>query len=174
MLNPMVMVPDEVLLSRARAGDRAAVVSFANRWWPVIGRFAWSMLGNASQAAAVTREVVGTALQSPRPPETPIGRFMYRLALWLAIIRRRSNPCAAVSGSSILQALDRLHRTERAAFLLRDVEQLSLAETAAVLEASLPQVQAHVHRARLVLTDLLGGLAEAVDLDAGHPVRRTA
>jgi DNA-directed RNA polymerase specialized sigma24 family protein len=173
MSNTMVRVPDEVLLNQARGGDGAAVVSFANRWWPVIGRFAWSMLGNASQAAAVTREVVETALQSPRPPEIPVGRFMYQLALWLAIIRRRSSAFAAVLGTPILQALHRLNRTERAAFLLRDVEQLSLAETAAVLEGSVSQVQAQVHRARLVLTDVLGGLAEAVALDA-DPVRRTA
>jgi DNA-directed RNA polymerase specialized sigma24 family protein len=99
---------------------------------------------------------------------------MYQRALWLAIIRRRSTPCAPDSQSPILQALDRLNRTDRAAFLLRDVEQLSLAETAAVLEGSMSQVQAQVHRARLVLTDALGSLAEAVALDAGHPVRRTA
>jgi DNA-directed RNA polymerase specialized sigma24 family protein len=174
MSNAMVMVPDEVLLNRARAGDGAAVVSFANRWWPVIGRFAWSILGNASQAAAVTREVVGTALQSSRLPEIPLGRFMYRLALWLAIIRRRSSACAGHPQSPILQALDRLNRTERAAFLLRDVEQLSLAETAAVLEGRVSQVQAQVHRARLVLTDVLGGLADAAALDAGHRVHGTA
>ena len=63
---------------------------------------------------------------------------------------------------------------ERAAFLLRDVEQLSLAETAAVLECPVGQVQAQVHRARVTLADLLGDLASSLDLDFGFPARRTA
>jgi DNA-directed RNA polymerase specialized sigma24 family protein len=174
MSNALIMVADEVLLSRARAGDGAAVVSFANRWWPIIGRFAWSMLGNASQAVKVTNEVVGTVLQSPPPIEIPVGRFVYRLALWLAIVRRRSGTYAATVGSPILEGLGRLNCIERAAFLLRDVEQLSLTETAAVLEAPADQVQAHVHRARVVLAHHLGALANAADPDLGYPVRRTA
>jgi DNA-directed RNA polymerase specialized sigma24 family protein len=172
MPKTMIEVADEVLLRRARAGDEAAFVSFADRWWPVIGRFAWSMLGNVSQAIAVTEEVLGTVLKSPQAPDIPVGCFMYRLAIWLAIARRRSNGCAVAPVSPVLQALDRLHRMDRAAFLLRDVEQLPLTETAAILEAPAAEVLAQVHRARVLLTRLLGDLASSLDL--GYPVRRTA
>src|SRR5262249_4341314 len=171
MSNALVLLADEVLLSRARTGDGAAVVNFASRWWPIIGRFAWSMLGNASQAVKVTQEAVGTVLQSAPPLETPVGRLLYRLALWLAIVRCRSGVRAATVGLPVFQALDRLNRIERAAFLLRDVEQLSLSETAAVLEIPVDQVQTHVHRARVLLASLLGDLANAAGLDFEHPFR---
>ena len=173
MSKAMIQVADEVLVRRARAADGAAFVDFAGRWWPLIGRFAWSMLGNASQALAVTEEVIGTVLESPQAPEVPVGRFMYRLAIWLAIARRRSNARAVAPASPVLQALDRLNRMDRAAFLLRDVEQLSIAETAAILESPATEVQAQVHRARVSLAHLLGELASSLDLDFGYPVRRT-
>lgn len=175
MSKTMTDAVDEVLVRRARAGDGAAFEAFARRWWPVIGRFAWSMLGNTPQAIAVTEEVLGTVLESPRTPDIPIGRLMYRLAIWLAIVRRRrSNTRAIAPASPVLQALDRLNRMDRAAFLLRDVEQLSLSETAATLESPAAEVETQVHRARVLLAHLLGDLANSLDLDFGYPVRRTA
>jgi DNA-directed RNA polymerase specialized sigma24 family protein len=170
MSKAMIEVPDEVLVRRARGGDCAAFVSFATRWWPRIGRFAWGMLASASQARAVTEEVVESVLESPEQPDVPVGRFMYRLALWLAIVRRRSNAYAVVPESRVLQALDRLDNMDRAAFLLRDVEELSLEETAATLECPETDVQAQVHRARVLLTHLLEDAARSLDLD----IRRTA
>lgn len=160
MSKTMTDAVDEVLVRRARAGDGAAFETFARRWWPVIARFAWSMLGNAPQAIAVTEEVLGTVLESPRTPDIPIGRLMYRLAIWLAIVRRRSNRRAIAPASPVLQALDRLNRMDRAAFLLRDVEQLSLSETAATLESPAAEVETQVHRARVLLAHLLGDLAK--------------
>ena len=168
MSKPMIEVADEVLVPRARAGDGAAFVSFATRWWPRIGRFAWSMLGNASQARAITEEVVESVVKSPGAPGIPVGRSMYRLALWLAIVRRRANTSAVAPESPVLQALDRLSSKERAAFVLRDVEQLSLAEVAAILESPESDVQGQVHGARVLLTHLLG------DLDLDVSIRRTA
>jgi DNA-directed RNA polymerase specialized sigma24 family protein len=166
MSKVMVEVADEMLVRRARAGDGAAFVTFATRWWPRIGRFAWSMLGNASQARAVTEETVRVALESPQAPDSPVDRFMYRLALWLAIVRRRSNTSAVAPESPVLQALDRLSHMDRAAFLLRDVEQLSLPETTAILESPVAEVQAQVHRSRMLLNHLLGDLADSFDPDS--------
>jgi len=172
MSKAMIEVADEVLVRRARAVDGAAFVTFATRWWPRIGRFAWGMLGSASQARAVTEETIGVVLESSEAPEPPVERFMYRLALWLAVIRRRSNASAVAPESPVLQALDRLTHMDRAAFLLRDVEGLPLPEIAAILESSAAEVQAQVHRSRLLLTRLLGDLAESFDPDSR--IRRTA
>ena len=174
MSRALIESSDEVLARRARAGDGAAVADFARRWWPIIGRFAWSMLGNSSQAIAVTEEVGGSVLQAAPPPDVPIRRFMYRLAIWLAIVRRRAGAVTAAGGSPVLHALDRLTRMERAAFLLRDVEDLPLAETAAILECPPASVLAQAHRARVLLAHMLGDLASSVDLEFGFPVRRTA
>ena len=162
-------VADDVLMRRARGGDRAAFVGFAERWWPAIARFAWCMLGNASQAISVTEEVIGAVLESPQAPEeVPVGCFMYRLAIWLIIVRRRSTRRADPPESAVLQALDRLALIDRAAFLLRDIEQLSLARTAAVLEASEDEVLRCVHRSRIFLTGMLG---DAANLDVGFDAK---
>jgi len=172
MSKAMTQVGDETLVRRARAGDNAAFAAFACRHWPAIGRFAWSMLGNAQQAIAVTEEVIGTVLQGPQEPEMPVARFMYRLALWLAIVRRRANGGTAAASSPVMQALDSLNRAERAAFLLRDVEELSAADAAAILEQPMAEVEAHLHHARLSLTNLLGEVATSIDVP--WRVRRSA
>jgi len=169
MSKPMSEIADEVLLQRARTGDRAAFVTFAARFWPRIGRFVWSMIGNASQASAITEEVVGEVLKSAEPPGVPAARLLYRRALRLALVQRRSN--AAVAESAVFKALNRLSPVDRAAFLLRDVEQLSLREAAAILESTAAEVQGRVHRSRIVLTHLLGELAQSLDREARN--RRT-
>ncbi len=53
------------------------------------------------------------------------------------------------------EAIAALPPDQRAAFLLRDVEELGNAEAAAALELSLPAFKARVHRARLFLRDRL-------------------
>ena len=162
-MSKALMVTDEVLVRRARAGDGAAFVKFATRWWPVVGRVAWSMLGNVAQAVTVTEEAIRIVLESPQEPEPPITCCMYRLVVWLAILRRRSNLCAALAPASpMFDALDRLNSVDRAALLLRDVEQLSVPEVAAVLECEAAEVRARVHRARLLVARSLEAELAAV------------
>jgi hypothetical protein len=158
-------VLDEALLRRARSGDPAAFVEFATRWWPIVSRVAWCMLGSASQAVATTEEVLGVALHSPQPPAAPVPVSMYRLAIWLAIIRRRSSRSASRPQTPVFEALSGLDNQDRTAFVLRDVERLSIAEVAAILESSPAEVLGQAHRARLQLTRALGQAADALDLD---------
>ena len=158
-------VLDEALLRRARSGDAAAIVEFATRWWPIVSRVAWSMLGNTSQAIATTEEVLGVALHSPQPPAAPMRLSMYRLAIWLAIIRRRSSRTDPRPRTPVFEALTSLDNQDRAAFLLRDVERLSTAEAAAILEISPAEVRGQAHRARMQLTRALGQAADALDLE---------
>ena len=51
--------------------------------------------------------------------------------------------------------MERLEPTLRLVFLLRDVEELSIAETAAMLDLSVPAVKSRLLRARLKLRELL-------------------
>ena len=146
---------DEVLLRRARRGESAAFVDFATRWWPAISRVAWSMLGSTTQAVAVTEEVIRTALESAEPPRLPVACSLYRLAIWLAIIRRRSSFGMADRSVQLLAALDELDNLDRAAFLLREVEHVSASEAATILEIPASQLQARIHRARVGLTQAL-------------------
>jgi RNA polymerase sigma-70 factor (ECF subfamily) len=56
--------------------------------------------------------------------------------------------------------IDRLPETYRAAFVLRDLEELETAEVGAVLGLEPGTVRQRVHRARLMLRGYLAGLAE--------------
>src|ERR1043165_4239856 len=159
---------DEVLVRKARSGDPVAFAEFATRWWPVVSRVAWSMLGNASQALATTEEVLGVALHSAQRPAPPVRLSMSRLAIWLAIIRRRSSRRAARPQTSVFEALGGLDNQDRAVFVLRDVEQLSVAEGAAVLEISPAEGRGQAHRARMQLTRTLGETAGDLDADDGE------
>jgi DNA-directed RNA polymerase specialized sigma24 family protein len=164
--------PDELLLRRARSGDPVAVVQFASRFWPMISRVAWSMLGNTPQAIATTEEVLGVALHSSQPPGPPVRLSMYRLAIWLAIIRRRSSRRAPPAQTEIFDALANVDNQDRAAFVLRDVEQLPVSDVAAILEISPAEVQGKAHRATMQLTRVLGPLASASALEMDDRLSR--
>ena len=65
---------------------------------------------------------------------------------------------ALLSGETRAQmdaAIARLPETLRAVFVLRDIEGLSVQETADVLEISVPNVKTRLHRARLLLREML-------------------
>jgi RNA polymerase sigma-70 factor (ECF subfamily) len=64
------------------------------------------------------------------------------------------------AGGAIREVLLRLDPVDRVAFVLREVEQLSTEEVAAVLGISPAQVRHRVHRASLILTGFLGQLFE--------------
>jgi predicted DNA-binding protein (UPF0251 family) len=123
------------------------------------------MLGHTSQAIATTEEVLGVALHSPQPLAGPARLSMYRLAIWLAIIRRRSSARAARPRTPVFDALSDLDSQDRAAFVLRDVEQLSVADAAAILEIAPAEVRSQTHRARMHLTRALGETATAFEIE---------
>ena len=147
---------DELLLQRARSGNRDAFVAFASRWWPIIARVAWSMLGDASHAGRATEEVLGIALLTWQRPELPVRLWMYRLAIWLAIVRGRSGPSATRARTPLFEALGELDTKDRAAFVLCDVEDLPVADASAVLEAPPAEIGRQTHRARMHLARALG------------------
>ena len=144
------MLNDEALVSQARSGDRAAFVQFATRWWPAIARVAWSLLGNTPQALAVTEEVLDTALCSQESFAEPVRFSMYRLAIWLAFARRRSGPRP-----------DGMTSMDRAAVTLRDVEDVPVADAAAILGISAGEIRMRVQRARMALINAREGSASA-------------
>ena len=144
---------DALRVRRARQGDRAAYVEFTTRWWPTVSRLAWGMLGDTPQAISVTGEAFVSVLEGPNEPELPAGRCLYRLAIFLSILRRRAKP--RVAASPLLNALDQLDHLDRAAWLLRDAEELSSVEIAAVLETDDAEVRERTHRARVLLMRFL-------------------
>jgi len=146
---------DARLLESARSGDAAAFVGFATRWWAPVSRISWNMLGNVSEAATVTEEVLLTSLRAPKPVRGQLEISMYRLAIRLSIARRRSDHRAHGSPTRLHQALDGLNVLDRAALVLCDGEGLAPDEAGRVLDASAEETRARVHLARALLTGLL-------------------
>ncbi len=55
----------------------------------------------------------------------------------------------------LVEAIEKLHPTLRTVFILRDVEELSISQTALALDLSIPAVKTRLFRARLQLRELL-------------------
>jgi len=127
-------IEDDLLLGRARRGDRVAFAQMATRWWPPVFRLALNMLANASQASAATEETVFALLESQASSDVPIRTLVYRLALQFSLLRRRWIPPALEPSVPIREALQRLDDLDRAALLLRDVEMLPVEEVASILD----------------------------------------
>jgi RNA polymerase sigma-70 factor, ECF subfamily len=154
--------PDAALAEESRRGDAEAFVKLATRWWAPVYRVAWNMSGSTSFAAEVTEEALLAGLCSAKPwprSAAPLKTFLYRVAMRLSLER---GPTAArlkpwtTPARSIRQALEHLDRLDRAALVLREVEQLSLEEAGEILGASPAEVRVRAHRALLYLTCLLG------------------
>src|SRR5262249_62390021 len=109
------------LLQRAGNGEEAALVEFASRWWPVILRFAWGMLGNPSQAKAVTEEVLCAALDPAGSPLCPCVS-MLRQAVWLSLARRRAPTSPSGRSKPVFREFEGMEGFDRVVLLLRDVE----------------------------------------------------
>jgi DNA-directed RNA polymerase specialized sigma24 family protein len=138
-----------------------ALVRFATRWWVPVYRICWNMLGNTAEAAAVTEETLLRELRSGKPARVPRRMSLYRLATWLALVRRRAGVPPMGRRSTTLQALDHLDDRDRAALVLRDGERLQAEEVATILGTSAADVRARVHRARLVLAGRMSLMSAA-------------
>jgi DNA-directed RNA polymerase specialized sigma24 family protein len=152
MTNERLGDSDWVLAIEAKEGSATALAKIARRWWAPIYRFAWNMSANASFAAEVTERTVLAAIRSGESTSAryPFRVFVYRLALrWTATPQKPvTNPQQGTdSVSAVREALARLSPLERAAVVLREIEQLGTAEVAAILEIPSAEIQMRVHRA---------------------------
>ena len=138
-----------------------SLVQFATRWWVPVYRISWNLLGNTAEAAAVTEETLLRELRSGKPAGVPRRMSLYRLATWLALVRRRAGVPPMGRRSTTHQALDHLDDRDRAALVLRDGERLPVEEVATILNTSAPDVRARVHHARLVLAGRINLIAAA-------------
>lgn len=175
------------LVTRARAGDRAAMERLLASVAPSIKRFAHRMCRHDADA----EDVLQDALLSIA---THLGDFEGRSALpsWAFAItrsacarRRRGKKNEPADGDDALRdrpaedpspsdrveagetralverALDRLPEEHREVLLLRDAEGLSGAEAAAALGVSIDALKSRLHRARSALRDELRPILES-------------
>ena len=179
--------PDEEIVARVRAGERALFEVLMRRHNGRLYRSVRSVIADEAEVEDVMQQAYLRAY-------TGLGAFAGRASFstWLARIgvnealgrlrrRRRLKPLdedpdraeawmgaaptpedtAATREAARLveRAIDRLAAIHRTVIMLRDVEQLSTAEVAAVLEVSEDAVKVRLHRARQALREILAAEA---------------
>jgi len=139
----------------------------ATRYWKSIHRVCWNLLSDRKAAAEVAEATFLSALHDPGilPRGVPPERALYREAVSRSLHRlpavRKTPFDSEGAGGAIRQVLLRLDAIDRAAFVLREVEQLPTEEVAAVLGIAPGHVRQRVHRATMTLTGFLGRSFEA-------------
>jgi DNA-directed RNA polymerase specialized sigma24 family protein len=87
---------DELLLRRAHAGDSAAFVSFATRWWAPVHRIALNMLGSAPEATQAAERIVLLLVRFPGAVGVPLGVSVLAAAIDVTLLQLRSARRAAL------------------------------------------------------------------------------
>lgn len=174
--------PDADLVGRILAGDDALFELIMRRHNRLLFRLARAIVQDDDEARDVVQAAYIRAyyhLGSFRGPQG-FRSWLARIAINEANGRRRKTPIlfenfdAAPEPAArghwepeqttmrleimilIQHAIERLPENFRAVFMLRGVEQLSVAETAAVLQLNEATVKTRFHRARALLRDRLG------------------
>jgi RNA polymerase sigma-70 factor (ECF subfamily) len=184
---------DDVLFERMRHGDRDAFATLTTRYWAAVHRIARNMLPDRSKADEAAEETFLQALRSPGwfPPDAPFNVSLYRLAIVLSLTQHQ--PGRAFRAESLLpqfdasgrlvppegdwselagrrdlaeqirEGLDHVEGLDRAAFVLRAMEDVPAEEAAAILRTSSEKISDRAHRACLLLTGFLAPLVGAAE-----------
>jgi RNA polymerase sigma-70 factor, ECF subfamily len=176
---------DEYWVERVRQGDGAALEFLFRRYVDRVFGFAHAMLRNREEAEEVVTDAFLRVFRfAPElRGETSFETWLLRVARNLCLDRLRrprllTLPLESLGDASALlagvdeadrmalralveQAMDRLHPDHRVALLLRDVQQLSAREAAAVAGKSETAFRSCHQRARKELREALGALMDA-------------
>jgi len=166
------MSTDEQLILEFQQGSQAAFMELFGRYRePIYGFFRRRLedMGRAEELAQETFLAVvrGIARYEPR---ALVRTYLYGIAMNLLAAERRKraheaagrkatrDPVAATDTDSVLwvrQAIEKLDDQDREVLMLREYEQLSYAEIAAMLGIPVNTVRSRLFRARMALKNLL-------------------
>jgi RNA polymerase sigma-70 factor (ECF subfamily) len=148
------------------------------KYAPEVFRFALYLSGEHAEAEDITSETFARAWASPEPVRAAtVKGYLFTIArnLFLQGLRRRgrqdelsqelpdSQPSQLAQTEqkaelrAVLARLQRLPEIDRAAVLMRSVDEMPYEEIALALGISLSAAKVKVHRARLALADLRHG-----------------
>jgi RNA polymerase sigma-70 factor (ECF subfamily) len=177
---------DDVLAERIRRGERGAFVMLTTRYWTAVHHIARNMLPDQAKAREVAEETFLHAFCSRDwfPRDASFKVSLYRLAIILSVIRAQPGPAIRAESflpqfdangrlvvpegdwfelagrrdlaEQIREGLKQVDDLDRAAFVLRAMEQVPLEEAAAILRTSPEKIRQSTHRACLLLTGFLG------------------
>jgi RNA polymerase sigma-70 factor, ECF subfamily len=175
------VIADAAIVARVRTGDSALFELLMRRYNRLLFRLARGIVREDDEARDVVQAAYVRAYYHLDQFRGPDGfkAWIARIAINEALGRVRRapeivdaeqhvlalpdlvqiEPENAASGRDVLRilqdAIDRLPEEFRQVFMLRGVEQLSIAETAELLEIKPATVKTRFHRARRMLQDLL-------------------
>lgn len=175
-------IKDEVLLSRAEAGDQTAFLELYHRYRDLIFRFAFRVLGTVELAEDVTHDCFLNLIRKPEnfnPELGSLSTYLYAAARNLALKYFRKSgreagledldgePTSPRREQPLRQLLDRelslkvqeavseLPDLQREALVLFEYEGLPLSEIASIVGADTGAVKARIYRARQRLKSAL-------------------
>lgn len=173
---------DVTLLSGAAAGNLDAFAALYAKYQHVVFRFAYSMTGSKDAAEDVTQDVFVAVLDGAArydPARARFSTYVYGIVRNLCRGRRRrtsrleplgagdertlalsSSPfvdrlAEAQQMAAVRRALARIPSRYREVIVLCDLHDLSYADAAAVVRASVPAVRSRLHRGREMLRSQL-------------------
>jgi RNA polymerase sigma-70 factor (ECF subfamily) len=177
--SPEPSATDDALVRAARLGDQEAFREIVDRHGPAMYRYALRLVGDSTDAAEATQEAFVSAWRSlsgfsgHSSLRTWLIRLVHRRAADLqrnrratpiddALLSRLSpaasdNPLQTVIDAELLQALqlalNELPWHQRAAWLLREVEEMSYEEISVALAMPIGAVRGHLYRGRRTLAE---------------------
>ena len=166
------MSTDEQLMLEFKQGSKDAFLELFARYREPIYRFFRRRLDDMARAEELAQETFLAVLRGIKryEPRALVKTYLYGIAtnLLLAELRKqareKSDPVAAADPPHqedpenvlwIRQAIGRLGGDEREVLMLREYEQLSYAEIAALLRVPVNTVRSRLFRARMALRGLL-------------------
>jgi RNA polymerase sigma-70 factor, ECF subfamily len=166
------MSTDEQLMLEFKQGSRDAFLELFARYREPIYGFFRRRLDDAARAEDLAQETFLGVLKgiTRYEPRALVKTYLYGIAmnLFLAEVRKRARENADPSPAAdpvqkedpesviwIRQAIGRLGADEREVLMLREYEQLSYAEIAALLRVPVNTVRSRLFRARMALRELL-------------------
>ncbi len=164
------MISDEALMIDFQRGSREAFEELFTRYRDPLYGFFLRRLGQSGRAEDLMQETFLAVIRAKvrYQPRALVRTYLYGIALNLLAAERRrqardgagpaAEPKAEDATEDVLwlrQALDKLDPDEREILMLREYEQLSYVEIAAVLRLPLNTVRSRLFRSRMALKQLL-------------------
>lgn len=176
---------EKQLIDRMKSGDEDAFTEFFNQYQNTIYNFGVRFCGNPEDASDILQETLINTFKYIRnfKGNAKLTTWLYRIASNACLQKRRKESGQESSLDELLETFheagsdnryhphDKLAQKEasgiiesailklpvnyRIPFLLREVERLSHQEIAEILETSLSNAKVRVHRARLMLREMV-------------------
>lgn len=163
------MVSDEALMQEFRGGSRAAFEEIFARYRAPLYGFFRRRLASRERAEDLTQDAFLAVIRGSEryEPRAPLRSYLFGIAWKLLLAERRkgartvdveaeaSATAAPDEALWVRQALTRLDAGEREVLLLREYDQLSYTEIAALLRIPVNTARSRLFRARMALKDRL-------------------